>query len=291
MIPIAGRAELTNFSYLFWNKTKHSLTDGHIWFSVFQRPARSSFTRVQRATCCLSLLFCSMLANIAWYQSDEGGSPNEYKLGPVKFTLQGLYVGLMASLMAFPINIIIVCLFRYAKPPPEKKKSKIDAIKESDNKNQTITDKGETKETANENTDKNDSQNQEPTLVKEKSILDADFVELELKKQKDFLDTGDDEQRLMTSTPSIPENVQGKPLEIPLKSEKAKEKKPFRLPFWSIYVAYVLSFCSVAVSFWATIEFGGVFGLEKSIEWLISFFVSCIESIFFSQPIKVCIRN
>jgi len=43
----------------------------------------------------------------------------------------------------------------------------------------------------------------------------------------------------------------------------------------------------VGVAFWLTVEIAGVFGREKSLEWLISFFISAFESIFFSQPLKV----
>ncbi len=67
LIPVAGKEELTNFTHLFWKKTRRNMTDGHIWFSVLNRPTRSRFTRVQRLTCCLSLLFCSMMASILFY--------------------------------------------------------------------------------------------------------------------------------------------------------------------------------------------------------------------------------
>ena len=70
VIPVAGRSELTSFGHLFYSSTRRNLSDGHIWFSVFTRPVKSKFTRVQRATCCLSLLFCTMMANIVFYGQD-----------------------------------------------------------------------------------------------------------------------------------------------------------------------------------------------------------------------------
>ena len=75
MVPIAGMEELTSFNHLFWSKTRKNLTDGHIWFSVFHRPPTSRFTRVQRVTCCIALLFSSMLASIAFYKADGGDAP------------------------------------------------------------------------------------------------------------------------------------------------------------------------------------------------------------------------
>ena len=68
-----------------------------------------------------------------------------------------------------------------------------------------------------------------------------------------------------------------------------KKKKKFALPWWSIYVAYFLSFASVGTAFYMTVEVAGVFGPKKSREWLFSFCISIFESIFFSQPLKVTI--
>ena len=70
VVPVAGRSELTSFGHLFYSKTRRNLSDGHIWFSIFTRPVKSKFTRVQRTTCCLSLLFCTMMANILFYNQD-----------------------------------------------------------------------------------------------------------------------------------------------------------------------------------------------------------------------------
>jgi hypothetical protein len=70
----------------------------------FKRPAKSNFTRVQRLTCCLSLLFCTMCTSIAFYQSDESSSPKEYGVGPVTFTLTGLYIGIVSGLMSLEVK-------------------------------------------------------------------------------------------------------------------------------------------------------------------------------------------
>ena len=53
------------------------------------------------------------------------------------------------------------------------------------------------------------------------------------------------------------------------------------------FVGYFLSAAVVIVAFWATVEIAGGFGPEKSAEWMASFCVSIVESIFMSQPIKV----
>ena len=70
-IPVASDTELKDFTTLFKNKIERDLWDGNIWFSVFGRPVRSNFTRVQRASCCLCLLYCTMLANIMFFGAAE----------------------------------------------------------------------------------------------------------------------------------------------------------------------------------------------------------------------------
>ena len=80
VIPVAGKEQMTEFSHLFTEKTAKSLNDGHLWFSVVARPPQSRFTRVQRVSCCLCLLYLSMLTNAMFYEKDEG--TNVYTFGP-----------------------------------------------------------------------------------------------------------------------------------------------------------------------------------------------------------------
>lgn len=80
VIPVAGKEQMTEFSHLFTEKTTKSLNDGHLWFSVVARPPQSRFTRVQRVSCCLCLLYLSMLTNAMFYEKDEG--TNVYTFGP-----------------------------------------------------------------------------------------------------------------------------------------------------------------------------------------------------------------
>ncbi|CAF1293793.1 unnamed protein product, partial [Adineta steineri] len=51
-LPVASEAEKQEFSYVLSKKAYHSVSDGHLWFSIFSRPPSNKFTRVQRCTCC-----------------------------------------------------------------------------------------------------------------------------------------------------------------------------------------------------------------------------------------------
>jgi polycystin 1L2 len=88
VLPVACKNDLTTFKHLFTQSVKKKFTDNHLWFSVFSRPTKSSFTRVQRLSCCMSLLFCTMIANAMFYRSEENASAKagRIELGPIKFS-------------------------------------------------------------------------------------------------------------------------------------------------------------------------------------------------------------
>ena len=85
---MANENEQRELSYLLAKKTYHSVSDGHLWFSIFSRPPSNRFTRVQRCTCCFVLLFSSMLLNIMYYglsaqaKSLSHSKGNSLSLGP-----------------------------------------------------------------------------------------------------------------------------------------------------------------------------------------------------------------
>lgn len=88
IVPVAGKEQMTEFSHLFSERTSKSLSDGHLWFSVFARPPQSRFTRLQRVSCCLCLLFVSMLANAMFTGQESEGATNALELGPFSLSLK-----------------------------------------------------------------------------------------------------------------------------------------------------------------------------------------------------------
>lgn len=68
-------------SNLFFTKTVKDFCDGHIWYSVVNRPAKSNFTRVQRLSCCFSLLLCTMLTSIMFWGIPKSPSEQNMELG------------------------------------------------------------------------------------------------------------------------------------------------------------------------------------------------------------------
>ncbi|CAL8362048.1 unnamed protein product [Gadus morhua 'NCC'] len=124
----AKNNEIASFRNIFHNRTSTGFRDEHIWVSIVDPPWRSPFTRAQRVSCCMSLLLCTMAINIAfWNIPADPNSPVLFSFGSLHITWQEIMVGVQSGLLMFPINILIITIFRSIKPRlsvGEKKKNK-----------------------------------------------------------------------------------------------------------------------------------------------------------------------
>nr|XP_010966952.1 polycystic kidney disease protein 1-like 2 [Camelus bactrianus] len=116
VFPVATEQDRKQFSHLFFMKTSTGFQDGHIWYSIFSSSARSNFTRVQRVSCCFSLLLCTMLTSIMFWGVPKDPAEQKMDLGKIEFTWQEVMIGLESSLLMFPINLLIVQIFRNTHP-------------------------------------------------------------------------------------------------------------------------------------------------------------------------------
>nr|XP_054308741.1 polycystic kidney disease protein 1-like 2 [Pongo pygmaeus] len=123
VFPVATEQDRKQFSHLFFMKTSAGFQDGHIWYSVFSLCARSSFTRVQRVSCCFSLLLCTMLTSIMFWGVPKDPAEQKMDLGKIEFTWQEVMIGLESSILMFPINLLIVQIFRNTRPRVAKEQN------------------------------------------------------------------------------------------------------------------------------------------------------------------------
>ncbi|KYO37869.1 polycystic kidney disease protein 1-like 2 isoform A [Alligator mississippiensis] len=118
VFPVATEQDMKQFSNLFFMKTSKGFRDGHIWYSIFSRSPRSCFTRAQRVSCCFSLLLCTMLTSIMFWGVPKDPAEQKMDLGKIEFTWQEVMIGFESSLLMFPINLLIVQIFRNTRPRP-----------------------------------------------------------------------------------------------------------------------------------------------------------------------------
>lgn len=118
ILPVASKKELTQFGHLFVGKTVQELGDGHLWFSIIARPPQSVFTRLQRLSCGISLLYCTMITSCMFYNTGGGEENQTYILyiGSLKIDLRQMVIGLQSSLIVFPVNLLLVQIFRKIRP-------------------------------------------------------------------------------------------------------------------------------------------------------------------------------
>ncbi|XP_048371286.1 polycystic kidney disease protein 1-like 3 [Sphaerodactylus townsendi] len=110
----ASERELRSFGNLFWTGLVEKLSQEHLWLSVVTCSAWSPFTRVQRLSCCLALLLCSMLINIMFW---KGPVEEMHQPGPFVVTWRDMVVSLQAAVLLMPFHLLIVHIFRLVRPP------------------------------------------------------------------------------------------------------------------------------------------------------------------------------
>ena len=71
----------------------------------------------ERTTKCLKIL-CYIKLYLQVGFGDASAEQKAYTIGPISFTMSEVVIGVIASLMVFPINLIIVQIFRLTRPRP-----------------------------------------------------------------------------------------------------------------------------------------------------------------------------
>lgn len=80
------------------------------------------------------------------------------------------------------------------------------------------------------------------------------------------------------SSPSPEENTNG---------DNNKKCCQGGLPWWFVFVGWILVIATSGVAGYFTMMYGLTYGKDRSISWLISMVVSFFESLFITQPLKV----
>ncbi|NWR05966.1 PKD1 protein, partial [Paradoxornis webbianus] len=112
----ASEGELRSFWRIFVAELQRGFFEKHVWLSLWDRPPRSRFTRVQRATCCCLLIFLFLCANAVWYGvvgSVHLSNVAVSSLIPV--SVDTVAVGLVSSVVVYPLYLVILFLFRMAR--------------------------------------------------------------------------------------------------------------------------------------------------------------------------------
>ncbi|KAM8945969.1 polycystin-1-like protein 3 [Pelodytes ibericus] len=109
IFPSASKSNLRSLRYIFFSGSIEKFLKDHLWLSVYTRCPWSPFTRVQRICCCMSLLFCSLVINIMFWnlQSDDHSETGNFLI-----TFTQIKISFQSALMLVPVNLLIVQMFQ-----------------------------------------------------------------------------------------------------------------------------------------------------------------------------------
>ena len=110
-IKVADKTQLLSFRNLVYVRMIKSLMDDHLWLSLFTRPPHNPFTRCQRLSCCLSIVYTNMVVNAMFYQFGTSAK-DTFRVGPLQMSWTLLKIGIQSSLIAIPINVLTLFIFR-----------------------------------------------------------------------------------------------------------------------------------------------------------------------------------
>ncbi|XP_044308534.1 polycystin-1 isoform X2 [Varanus komodoensis] len=115
-VVAATEADLRSFLRIFLGELQRGFFEKHVWLSLWDRPPRSRFTRVQRASCCCVLIFLFLCANAVWYGVVGDSNFSHVPISTlIPVSSETVAVGLVSSLVAYPLYLALLFLFRMAR--------------------------------------------------------------------------------------------------------------------------------------------------------------------------------
>lgn len=110
----ASKADLLEFKNVLHSRAQRAVGDSHLWISLFTKPPHNQFTRCQRLSCCLSVIFCAMVTGAMFYRFGAKAT-DIVQVGPLKFSWTEIKIGIQSGLVAIPVNFLVVTIFRNIK--------------------------------------------------------------------------------------------------------------------------------------------------------------------------------
>eukprot|EP00094_Tigriopus_californicus_P011733 TCALIF_11336-PA protein Name:"Similar to lov-1 Location of vulva defective 1 (Caenorhabditis elegans)" AED:0.02 eAED:0.02 QI:96/0.94/0.83/1/0.71/0.80/36/119/3138 len=115
LIPVSADEDRRSFNHLFNYTVERGIREHHIWLSVFLRNERNRFTRAQRVTTGMAMVYLGMLVNALWYFSTPEKPIDGWRIGPLILSWTQLLVGLVCNLIALPPILLAIFMFRKSR--------------------------------------------------------------------------------------------------------------------------------------------------------------------------------
>ncbi|XP_066301754.1 polycystin-1-like protein 2 [Branchiostoma lanceolatum] len=270
LIPTAGEEEMTKFRNVFFAKSSRDMNDGHLWFSVKGRPARSPFTRVQRLSCCLTLLYSTMITNIMFFgRGDDFDPPEPLRIAGLEIdppiSLPQLMIGLQSAVIILPVNLLIVFLFRNSGARAPKKSSSKKVNSEPDRRFLKLLQR-------------------KPKSKKTFTSNNPDTPSFWYAREKSAIDNSTD-QKLGVLQSTLDHDVEEGSSKK--RDEDNDGPKKSSLPWWAVFIGWLLVWSASFVAAFFTVLYTLSFGKAKAEAWVFTFVTSFVTDLFLVQPFKL----
>ncbi|KAI8494854.1 hypothetical protein Bbelb_274590 [Branchiostoma belcheri] len=274
LLPESGPDEMKEFRNVFLAKSSRDMNDGHLWFSVAGRPARSPFTRVQRLSCCLTLLYSTMLTNIMFFgRGDDFDPPEPLRIAGTEInspiSLPQIMIGLQSAAIILPVNLLIVFLFRNSGSRSAKKRAK------STNKvpHQNLTNYLPQTKAADET---------RTVVLYDTGVDTPSFWHREENDAK--MNTGyhTGPPRYAEQTGPFSDNTAKRNTD-----QEDEETGTSTIPWWAVYLGWLLVWSASFAAAFFTVLYSLSFGRAKAEAWLLTFLTSFLTDLFLVQPFKL----
>ncbi|XP_063998939.1 polycystin family receptor for egg jelly [Pogoniulus pusillus] len=303
------KAPLHRTDYFLINLVR-SLTEGHLWLSVFARVPTGTFSRLQRLSSCLAILVLNLFVNIMFF--------NAYKIEESSVHLnfiRSIIVGIECALITLPVEILIIALFK--RPPgvnqadlnpsslltsgnlknqkePPQKMHLSETSAQAKNMNPLENFPGPNKSQSPPHSRKTRSK-LGPPHWSNCAISERDanvIVTEEQKTNTDSLPIAKASQRRTPSDSNSSKNYAGE------RNNFQKGRKPLssaptpflqRLVFseWHTCLSWALVIAVTGASSFFIVLYGLSYGYQTSLEWLLASIMSFIENVFFLSFLKI----
>ncbi|XP_078573092.1 polycystin-1-like protein 2 [Branchiostoma floridae x Branchiostoma japonicum] len=259
IIPTSVEKDITKFHNLFLAKSSREMNDDHLWYSVAGRPARSPFTRVQRLSCCLTLLYSTMLTNIMFFgRGDDFDPPEPLRFAGLKIkppiSLPQLMIGIQSTAIILPVNLLIVFLFRHSEKQTKSSGKKLNTEPGRHRRPK----KKETFTSDNPDTPSVWYPRGRPVPIQKLRVVQSSLDH-------------DIEESSKTHDECKDSAVHG---------QKS-------LPWWGVFIGWLLVWCASFVAAFFTVLYTLSFGKAKSEAWACTFVTSFVTDLFLVQPVKL----
>uniref|UniRef100_A0A8B9F0Z9 Polycystin family receptor for egg jelly n=1 Tax=Amazona collaria TaxID=241587 RepID=A0A8B9F0Z9_9PSIT len=97
----------------FLIKLASSLTEGHLWLSIFANDLTGTYSRLQRLSSCLAILLLNLLVNIMFFNATK----NEESSVHLRY-LRSVTLGIECALLTIPVEMMIIAFFKYSQKEP-----------------------------------------------------------------------------------------------------------------------------------------------------------------------------